>query len=409
MSGPLILLLIVLGLVALWACIKIAGRSKTATDQPASPAPVPEPADGQVADNAAAAVPWAGVGLMERLVERALDARMESLTPTNMSIDEAAQALWPLNARFRARMEQVEPLPYDKSLEGAADAAVERLVLDDSDWSGEPPGVWRVLWERQSQALTLLVLKAEDAGGDWDAPFVPVPVSAPPLLRAKLAIAFLLYARPLPFPIAERSGAAPGAGDGQGDMSAPPAHDLFESVFWRVCLADFPGRRADLDFVLAVGKLAAERGNDKWVDVGGQKYTLNGVCAEFLEQAGPWARYDAYLRDNQLPDPRVPVFDEHGKQVTLPNYKQAGELLAQRIVKAYVSEQQRLSYFYEGCVNWRFIAIHDEQTPAQCLEAHGTEAHCASEFWKARQIPCERLNCRCRFAAVAAPKSGLQH
>ena len=42
MSGPLILLLIVLGLVALWACIKIAGRSNTATNQLASPASVTE-------------------------------------------------------------------------------------------------------------------------------------------------------------------------------------------------------------------------------------------------------------------------------------------------------------------------------------------------------------------------------
>ena len=184
MNGLLALLLIVLAIaLAVWAGAKITNRRNAATRAPAR------------------------FDLSKIIVERTLGKPLDTMPPVHMTINQAAQALWPLNDRFRPRLEQIQALPYDKAQEAAADAAVERLVLDDSDWSGEQLGVWRVLWERHSQVLTLLGLKATEAGS-WDAPFIPVPEPASASLRNKLAIAFLLHSTPLPFPIAERAGMA---------------------------------------------------------------------------------------------------------------------------------------------------------------------------------------------------------
>lgn len=144
--------------------------------------------------------------LQKLLVEQALGRPIETMRPVRMSIEQAMHALWPLNERFRPHLAQIQSLAYDKAVEGDADAAVERWLLDDDDWRSEPASVWRVLLERHLQVLQLLALKAAEAGS-WQAPFIPVPEPAGLALRAKIAAAFLLHSTPLPFPVAERSGA----------------------------------------------------------------------------------------------------------------------------------------------------------------------------------------------------------
>lgn len=156
--------------------------------------------------------------LQKQLAEQALGRPLETTRPTPMSIEQVAAALWPLNARFRKHLAQIQSLAYDKSLEGAANDAVARLVLHDDTWDGEAPGVWRVLLERHLQVFQLLPLKAAEEGS-WTAPFLPVPEPADAALRAKLAIVFVLHSTPLPFAIAERSGAELPQGDVPGNLT----------------------------------------------------------------------------------------------------------------------------------------------------------------------------------------------
>lgn len=156
--------------------------------------------------------------LMQRLVQQALGQPLEGTLPVGMSIEQVVQALWPLNDRFRPHLAQIQSLPYDARLAGAADEALQRLLLLDADWSSEPSAVWRVLLERQLQVLQLLALKAGEAGR-WDAPFFSVPQVADAALRARLAIAFLLHSTSLPFEVADRSAAALPQGAAPGTLT----------------------------------------------------------------------------------------------------------------------------------------------------------------------------------------------
>lgn len=154
----------------------------------------------------------------KRLVEQTLGCALESTRPVHMNIEQAMQAVWPFNELFRPHMDQIQSLAYDKTLEGAADTAIELWAETGKFGDDLPPGVWRVLLERQLQVLQLLALKAAEAGS-FDAPFVPVPEPADAALRATLAVVFLLHSTPLPFPIAERSGAALPQGSFPGSLT----------------------------------------------------------------------------------------------------------------------------------------------------------------------------------------------
>jgi hypothetical protein len=156
--------------------------------------------------------------LQKLLVEQTLGRPLETMRPVRMTIDQATQALWPLNDRFRPHLAQIQSLAYDKALEAAADTAIEGLALRDADWAAEPPGVWRVLLERQMQVLQLCAVKAAEAG-TWAAPFIPVPEPAPAPLRAKLAVVFLLHSTPLPFPVADRAGVELPQGNVPGNLT----------------------------------------------------------------------------------------------------------------------------------------------------------------------------------------------
>ena len=156
--------------------------------------------------------------LQRRLVKKELGVELESTRPVWMSIEQSMEALWPLNKRFQPHLEQIRSLAFDKSLNGSADAAIERYVLSGDFWSDAAPGVWRVLLERHIQVMQLLAVKSMELGG-WSARFVPVPDSAGAALRSKLAIVFLLHSTPLPFPIEERANAELPQGDVPGSLT----------------------------------------------------------------------------------------------------------------------------------------------------------------------------------------------
>lgn len=142
--------------------------------------------------------------LAQQLTRQHLGRELEETLPARMGINAVLESLWPMHARFKPRLAAVAALRYEPRCEAQADQALERLLLSNDDWSTLPEPVWRVLLERQIQALQLLTLKAAEAG-DWEAPFMSVPMDAPPALRSALAVAFVLYAMALPFPVADRS------------------------------------------------------------------------------------------------------------------------------------------------------------------------------------------------------------
>lgn len=144
--------------------------------------------------------------LMEQLVLQEMGCQLQSLPPVSMSIDETMAYIWPFNERLRPHFEQIRSLPYVKRFERQADDAVARGVLEGAGWDDLPAPVWRVLLERQFQCLQLLALRAAEVGS-WNAGFMPIPEGAPESVRQGLAVLFLLFDTPLPFPIVERSGA----------------------------------------------------------------------------------------------------------------------------------------------------------------------------------------------------------
>lgn len=156
--------------------------------------------------------------LMEQLVLQETGVPLRSLRSVPMSVDEAAESIWPINTRLRPNLEQISALPYDKRFEPQADDAVAALVLADDEWLNLPAPVWRVLLERQFQCLQLLAFKAAEAGS-WQAPFMSVPDGTPAPLRQRLATLFLLFETPLPFPITDRAGAALPSGTVAGPLT----------------------------------------------------------------------------------------------------------------------------------------------------------------------------------------------
>ncbi len=49
---------------------------------------------------------------------------------------------------------------------------------------------------------------------------------------------------------------------------------------------------------------------------------------------------------------------------------------------------------------WRFTAPEDPATPADCYALNGTVKRYDDAFWSGRDVPCERLDCRCSIASL---------
>lgn len=166
---------------------------------------------------------------------------------------------------------------------------------------------------------------------------------------------------------------------------------LAEMVFWRVCKPDFPQQTAQLLRLLG-GLLGHLQGQ-----VDARAFRLR--CRHFFEETGVrWPRYDAWVHE-QGREPRY-EYDEDADEG--PDYREMGELLAHRLVMAYNSETRRQRYLDNVADRpvWQLVAIEDGRTPAECLAEARSLHHCQSSYWRDKQLPCEKLFCRCRVMAL---------
>lgn len=140
--------------------------------------------------------------LFRMFAERILGKPLETVQPQFMTGLQAVEALWPLNERFRPHIERIRTLSYDAVFEIEADAAIESLVNDMSvSWDAVSAGAWRVLLERQQQAITVAV--ANELAGN---PVMPIPAGFSDIQRTVAAAISLLHSMELPFPPDDRSG-----------------------------------------------------------------------------------------------------------------------------------------------------------------------------------------------------------
>lgn len=134
-------------------------------------------------------------------LEAILNAPIETAEPEPLSGWQVICALWPINERFRPRFEHLRSLPYNPAFEAEADQALEHWAKHPGDaWADRSAGCWRVLLERQMQAITLAVVN--QAAGN---PVMFVPRGLPTSDRTMAAALFLLHAMQLPWPPEDRS------------------------------------------------------------------------------------------------------------------------------------------------------------------------------------------------------------
>lgn len=151
------------------------------------------------------------IKLFEELVLQVTGTPLRAQRPVYLSGGQVAEALWPLNEAFRPKLAMIRSLPYDSTFELQADEAIVARVFDlaGADWESLPAGAWRVLLERQQQAIA--VAMANEKAGN---PLMPVPDGFPESARTAAAMLFVLHQMKLPFPVVDRS-----------DMTLPSGSD----------------------------------------------------------------------------------------------------------------------------------------------------------------------------------------
>lgn len=155
------------------------------------------------------------IGLFEKLVLQVTGVPLRSQRPVYLSGLQVVEALWPLNEVFRPKLAMIRGLAYDPLFERAADDAIasRALAIPGEEWESLPAGAWRVLLERQQQAI-VVALANEKAGN----PLMPVPEGFPESARTAAAMLFLLHQMKLPFPVADRSDMTLPAGSAQASL-----------------------------------------------------------------------------------------------------------------------------------------------------------------------------------------------
>lgn len=153
--------------------------------------------------------------LFDDFLERALGAHPSTLHLAWLGGWEVAAALCVLDERFRANIHQIAALPYDPRHEAEADDAIEAFAFDlpGAAWADISAGAWRVLLERQQQAILLAAINGEQGN-----PLMPVPSGLPEGSRTAAAMLFLMYGMTLPFPVSDRSGLALPTGAAQASL-----------------------------------------------------------------------------------------------------------------------------------------------------------------------------------------------
>ena len=141
------------------------------------------------------------IKLLEMFCNSELNQPLESSQFVSLGGYDTLECLWPLNERFKPRMEQIKTISYRKQFEKAADDAIADFLMKDDHWSELPLVVWRVLIERHQQSILLCITNAV-AGNSG---LIHIPVGLSQTARTKFAVAFLWYAMKLPYKVTDES------------------------------------------------------------------------------------------------------------------------------------------------------------------------------------------------------------
>lgn len=125
--------------------------------------------------------------------------------PVPLTAWESVEALWPLNDYFQQHYKEFRVLPYLPACEQQADKALTKFAFE-GEWGLLSLDTWRVLLERQQQAIMALPLH-EASGGK---PMVFIPPMLPKSARTGAATLVLLHSMKLPFPVGDRTAYEPG-------------------------------------------------------------------------------------------------------------------------------------------------------------------------------------------------------
>lgn len=141
--------------------------------------------------------------LFDAYAEKVLGKPLNSVRPDYLTGWQVIEALWPLNERFRTAVFRIRTLAYNPAFEEEADSAIARLAENaNASWADISANAWRVLLERQLQAL--MVAGVNEASGNLR--FMPIPPGFSAEQRTVAATLFLLHGMKLPYPVTDRSG-----------------------------------------------------------------------------------------------------------------------------------------------------------------------------------------------------------
>lgn len=168
--------------------------------------------------------------------------------------------------------------------------------------------------------------------------------------------------------------------------------DDIKAIFWKIMREEFPG----LDEAIQ----PLERDCIRVFQKGDQR-GFERACTRFLEAHADrgWRRYDAYLAQGKRDDPRIPEMEE-GEIVADADFREAGKLLAHRVVIAFYQAEKRRRCLAEirAYPYWRLRVIEDSATPLACIEESRTAYRYNAPYWQAKALPCGRLFCRCTIS-----------
>ncbi|EAB2190864.1 hypothetical protein FPN07_12740 [Salmonella enterica] len=78
------------------------------------------------------------IKLLEMFCKAELNHPLESSQFVSLGGYDTLECLWPLNERFKPRMEQIKTISYRKQFEKAADDAIADFLMKDDHWSELP-------------------------------------------------------------------------------------------------------------------------------------------------------------------------------------------------------------------------------------------------------------------------------
>ena len=119
----------------------------------------------------------------------------ETAPPTELTGQQVAQLLWPLNDLFRPRIRRMSDVPYDPHFSAGADFAIDAAVetLDLARLADADLRSMRVLLERLAQTLTATTALRDE-------PFMEVPADLSEELQRFAVILIVLRSMELPWP-----------------------------------------------------------------------------------------------------------------------------------------------------------------------------------------------------------------